>query len=910
MKRLTLTLFLVAGCTAIDAEQPRRYQCTTQTDCRAGWVCTLDEFCADPAVGEDMSCEEQTDCTGGWLCALTSRCVNPREGKPLPCFEAIDCPGQWKCTQLGQCADPDAGVAWPCTTTDDCTGGWHCGPAGVCYDLLEAEDVRCRPDAGDCGPDWRCGLEGVCHLRGQGAPLRCLSDSDCEGGWSCDSLGVCADARAGFPLAPADGGVPVVTPVAPLVGDTVDHLAVGDEFNAGDDFGLRAVAFTKGTRLHVLLVTNRGTFGLDAGPPLPDGGFLGDVTTRSFLHSVVVNGTTRSLSVLGGSVVRADQNGVIERYQVDRDGLRLLGSFDAGFPVDSLRQGNDRVTFTVLGFNQNQYAWWSDAGVGAAALPDLLDVYPYPNSGLRRFSLQMGFPIEERLFDGLFVFSTQSGLLASSLEAPGVRTPITYPTRMPSAVRLGEEHFVADSGVAFSFGAFESSSEPFFDGGVYLRGPRGLQGFVARDTIPLACSEPPGFFTSYALSDGGTGAFTRCAAPSQDGGTEDALIAYEEGLGGPLLGYARGAPGWRFSENNQGPFGLSYGGQLAISDDDRHLVRSLFPAEASPRLHNTPDNPLHLMPGRQVSPETCDDIEGFECTEWFRPTVCNRDASGQSICSRFQFPLSPVRNRPKWVVLDLRGDDVPPGAAPFFFASLRMGGLELDGFLGGAPDLGSIGVATAETRSDAGTLVLVGATDRLYWGDFSVLPQFSYSLLGSADSIRFATTPLPGGTITDVAPLKVDPASAEAKFAEGLLISSGRPFRYFANNAVVWRTSELVFSGDEAVSVHPLGRLARIVFRDGSVFSYPSRVQIAPPIAASSSVVIATASACDQLFALTAGGLYWLQGGADAAGRWALVPTTTANFAGGALLGDPDRGDLYLYLPDGKSQRISVGCGG
>lgn len=265
--------------------------------------------------------------------------------------------------------------------------------------------------------------------------------------------------------------------------------------------------------------------------------------------------------------------------------------------------------------------------------------------------------------------------------------------------------------------------------------------------------------------------------------------------------------------------------------------------------------------------------------------------------------ITRVAGRPTWALADLTryGGATPPFAVLSYDLSQ---GNPIDAVASSAIDLGTVNTAAA-LGPDGGTQVMVAAGDRLYFGLASA-PGF----LLITPSFRFATVPQPGATITSLAPVPPAPANVGARFAEGYLISSGRAYRYAADNEVVWRAQELVIGAAEGLHVWSDGRRGRVVFRDGSVYGLPSRVQLAEAITPGASTVFAVEGYCGQTFALAADGLYRLRAGTSTLATWErldLLGVPTSVLPRGRLIAEEN--SLLVMLPDGYSRVVSgFGC--
>ncbi|MEW5740886.1 MAG: hypothetical protein AB1938_18345, partial [Myxococcota bacterium] len=106
-----LALFVLAGLLGgcpPDVSTGRAYRCTPggpAAQCQP-WVCRLDGYCHDPAVGEPLDCASDDDCGGQWFCGKDARCHDPSVPGPLRCDADSQCAGGWRCNTEGTCVDP------------------------------------------------------------------------------------------------------------------------------------------------------------------------------------------------------------------------------------------------------------------------------------------------------------------------------------------------------------------------------------------------------------------------------------------------------------------------------------------------------------------------------------------------------------------------------------------------------------------------------------------------------------------------------------------------------------------------------------------------------------------------------------------------------------------------------------
>jgi hypothetical protein len=191
--------------------------------------------------------------------------------------------------------------------------------------------------------------------------------------------------------------------------------------------------------------------------------------------------------------------------------------------------------------------------------------------------------------------------------------------------------------------------------------------------------------------------------------------------------------------------------------------------------------------------------------------------------------------------------------------------------------------AAVETNGDGGTRYIVAIGDTVRFSE--------------GGSLNLAFVAAPQSAITSIAPVA---DALGARFAGGYVVASGRIYRYRAENAVVWRTDELVVNDDEVVEVLADGVRARVALRTGAIFSLPSRVQLAPPTSAPASDFV---QRCEHTFALTTAGLEHLVSDGSTLGRWERLIT----HAGGGRLFSADQ-RLLIFWSNGLISELNVPC--
>ena len=138
--------------------------CEYHSDCPDGSLCE-DEEC------EEVECTSSEDCQPGYFCAARFECAPG-------CEDDTDCAAGESCNEQNQCAE------YGCRTTElDCAYGEFCDQdLGECYEDDAPHCAECDINA----TNTQCGGEGDCFYLDGGS---CTSDSDCEEGYSCDTVG-------------------------------------------------------------------------------------------------------------------------------------------------------------------------------------------------------------------------------------------------------------------------------------------------------------------------------------------------------------------------------------------------------------------------------------------------------------------------------------------------------------------------------------------------------------------------------------------------------------------------------------------------------------------------------------------------------------------------------------------------
>lgn len=892
MKRaLGLLCLTWLSCTTVETQTPRRYQCDPDVaaSCPGGWLCTRDGFCTNPDAGLDVSCREKADCPGGWLCARTRRCVDPTVGLPLPCESALDCPGQWKCGQIKQCLDPDAGAAWPCTTRDDCTGGWQCGLNGVCYDLTSATGVECARDAGTeyCAAGWRCGLDGRCHDSRVGAPLPCAVNEDCDQTWRCAATGHCVDFAGEQQEATGDAGPSARN--SDLVPPSVEVVASTSMQSRTQ----RALAFWGADTLTLAVSTTTALdlLDTDAGPR-PGARFIvpnvPGVTAMSFAR--IGPGDTSYGLWLART---ASDGGTLDSWQVDAlNGPSARTTLATPFTVRHLR------TFArgVLGGFDDAHlqVWLADGGSGGR-----LDVAP--GTRITDVVLLTGYLAQGENGNGTLLVVTTAGLtgaawsdddgVSGGWKGVALGGQGTNLVERIALLEQGQQIALLRDDAGVQFARLDSLVKPMIDGGLANQPNQllcvggveperfaGTRGMWAVDQYTLV--------TAVDTLDGGLELFRMTPAPVGSSSTGRFPISAVVGSDDRSDEFVVVTPEMTATRG-------STSGLLPLSISTR-ITAAMGRGERT-RL-STAD--------RSFQSTKCTANSAF-CLSMQAPASCVFDREHVLWCQQERTSAAVgVNDRPDWAISDLR----KLAASTKFVLSDESRGVEAIALGHSKVDLGIVKAAVGGDASDGGTLVLVGGSDRLFFGVASPATEMTPLQPQGAEIFRFATTPVPGGQISSLALGARGPAE---RFASGALISSGRPFLFGADNDVVWRTRELQLSTTEAVRTWADAGRLRVLFRDGSITAIPSQVPITPPLA-NAETVVDTAVTCSEVFVLTATRVLHLAANPDGTGQWEPLTLTGTPSLGSASLyaWSSDAGDGELLVSTGRDGvwRVPLRC--
>lgn len=886
-----------------------------------------------------------------WLAALSlfAACsrIDPGQGARYVCSRQAseperECPGGWVCGLEGFCLNPATPAANRCETQSDCFQGWHCGVEGVCYNRTTATAVGCR-DNDDCSPDWRCGLNHSCHARDAGAAYECLTDDDCEAHWRCGPEQKCIDSQNDALRPNLDAGLPVGQLLSPLVpGGTAEKVAISDKFYSSTecDGGIDSYFTT--------------SFSLVADGGLTkvlrhDGFFLGKPTygpSCERLASIPIQAQhlpgvahgVRALAEEHDKTYVLYQDGGITRFVLGDAGIEPqdIAPPTPGFVFTRLKLGSTS-SGAIVASNADTAGIWLQNDSWLMAPPIVL------NDGGTAVINDVALLGDYRR--GYLVAGTEEGLFGVQLGTNGP-TALWEPYELtPQECNSMRKDNFAVERIDVSQATSPAGSMPVVALQLRTRAQRNqparlalmTKGQVAAPPCPMMRFEPgditvfelsayysrtcEGDFTSYAVGgfgDGGVDVLAQCRYAS-DGGVNtqlERLIPWQSfQIGGsnddetPALELLK--PTTVFSASNPRRTAmLGAHGELWFDDEQNVFpLGSLALTEVPDVVGGTIDRPFAAQPPLIFNPLRNDSfpMTSYEVSEYTKGAgflnlaeeaalVTHVEGQPHWLVAQYSLP-----DRTMALVVDTRGNGIPLESRPSGLVATSDVSLL-------KPTL-----AVSAPSADGGTSLVMSVQDALLAADISQVPDgglpFSADSLSLLPSLKVVASIVPRANITSLWGLPADPDPARtARYAEGYLVTAGRVFRYHADNPIVWRSEELVVTAAEAVEVWSDGRRARAGFRDGAVFSLPSRVQLAPPIESGTSLVTDFAQACGHAFALTAGGLYQLVAGeGDVVGHWRKVPLVSdsaqPDYASGRLHSDGSA--LLVFLPHGVVEHVT-----
>ncbi|MBL9038255.1 MAG: hypothetical protein JNG84_07075 [Archangium sp.] len=965
MKRALLVGVLsLSACSRFNDQEGHRYLCTRDavdpsTQCPGGWVCALDGFCVDPQVPATLKCAAPSDCTGGWHCTLDGTCVDPMVPGPYRCTTNAHCTAGWQCTLDGTCVDPKTPGAYRCESNANCTAGWHCGKNKVCYSRADAGDVECRSSVPeDCAVGWRCGLNGRCHDTDAGAPYDCVVDGDCERAWRCAFNNRCLDSSSDGLLANADSGTPisrVVTPARPRA----EVVAGTSPYEAPDVCGRteQRASFSFGRGATVTRMSVWPGFGGQVYPMGCDAGVVREVNSETASFSFAATTRVSQLVELPGLTLAMTADQQVTAL-ISVDGGLVPQPISLPFLPTTLRAGGDARP-RWFAFNDQQVAIGDPDGgfvvVGPFASPsrpyaEITDVTAWDGesggvtqylaattTALYAISVDAGLAVppaarwvprtmHETWCEQDFPLSNrrtrkiafpQSG--GTRFMASVVRTTFGSPgsAQFYDEVLTWEWVDVTDAGTGFCR-ELDVPGDPYrvFD---YSTGRNRCSPCEnSRAVVDLAVSyseyRDPGAPTAQTYD-------VEAACENPDGGPVQVSIFNTSNCGTAQLGLLDGIAPYqpnmaRSTSSARTRVVAGQDGQLWWSGERGHIALTPVLLDAPPSVVSGKGNSLTLTRPQVFVDERSSSglpkpiVRGAS----FRFNPSN-GTFGSFLSDDIEMVCS-VKGRGEWFLfLD---PDTSTGQSALVAISFPTPSFDSLGVVAGAAPQSFFTPpyqAGISDRGDGGVTLLVSSGDALYASDVSStavngLRPSGGELLDDpkVPRIGFVTVPLVRSPITSMVVLPPDPEPSRlARYVEAWLIAAGRVFRVAADDAIVWRTTESVTEPKEAAEVWSEGRRVRLGYRDGTVYTLPSRVKAAAAITEGTSVVLDYEGVCNQSFALTTTGLKRLVVDRDnGVGRWepvALASMSDPGLTGAKLWASDDA--LYVFFARGIVERVS-----
>ncbi len=217
-------------------------------------------------------------------------------------------------------------------------------------------------------------------------------------------------------------------------------------------------------------------------------------------------------------------------------------------------------------------------------------------------------------------------------------------------------------------------------------------------------------------------------------------------------------------------------------------------------------------------------------------------------------------------------------------------------------------LSTTATTSDDRTVWLLASGDTLLAADLTQqLSSLSPEAYSEAD---FFSSPEPAVKFTAVMHAPVQSLTtlapgATPRFVEGYLVQAYRVFHFTAANINVWRTEEVLLEDNtEPLAVFADGVRARVGMKNGTVYSLPSQLVLAPALPAASLPVTQYLQHCGQLFAVAADGVRRLSVGTGPTGDWEAVTIPgDYRYSDARLFAHGE--ELRLFTSEGVAVRLS-----
>lgn len=836
------------ACTCIDSTRPARYLCTP-----------------------DAGTAEQ--CPGGWRCAIEGYCVDPSKGAPLACREGLaDCTGGWTCGFEGTCIDPAVASPLRCGTDAHCGAGWNCGPSGICFDRRDAGAVPCRLGiTTDCDDGWRCGLENVCHPLDAGAPYLCKEDRDCEARWRCGPDGECVDAISDALRPNADAGLPFGGSIHPtLPRRLADLVSARQKAGITSCDGVRSA--TTVSLLHGRTLTKwvefAGGFPIDC-TPITDGGKYPELAGEQ--RELVLPDRPVELVDQGPYTLGVLADGGLFKVSYVAQQALAFATLAAPFPVRHVRAHNADA---VAVFGDQAIAIYDGTSFEVAPLT-------LPDAG--PITVHDAVFFQDQARTSILYAGTEQGLLMSVRDMAGFRPwAVIYADCIkPFAVLRVVPFDGADFSAAVMRQTIATRSQvelvrlesEMLPSPILCETERLADGLFV-DPVGTACRVSATTLQLFPVLEAAQETFDAYVQePTPDGGTiiSTCFVTPRFGFRGPL------AANTRISTTSASTF--------ASTDEHGALWLSGFkgglgfePATLS-SLPRTAGGPVDRA---TVSVPTAEAAEVMSipiyAARYRRLPALGFVRDDQGID-----PLGRVLGEPSWILSETV---LPLGTVLVVMHSETRGTIaHLPPALQRTPAR-----AAVATVPGGRTTLVVSTGDLLSHADVTAVPPGGVDTteLHRAAQLKFATSPLPSGTITSLVAVPGG-AQPQSSYLLAYLIASGRVFRVRADNPVVFRSDEVIIEPNEAIAVWADASRARVGFASGTVYGLPSRARLAGPVPGSSPVR-QYESVCGHTFALTDDALYRLVAGDLPVGEWQRVPLDSDDagvpLTGGLIYGD------------------------
>jgi hypothetical protein len=842
---------------------------------------------------------------------------NPDSGTP-----GAECPSDFRCGLEGRCHALDAGAAYPCRTSADCEG------------------------------DWRCGLDGVCHELDAGAPYLCTSDTDCEAQWRCGPLGHCVDARADGLELPDAGFSPLTVaplipnvpgPSAPIGASPTLQLLLGSDAGCSYTDFLQSTSWVNGVTLTKHMSFDSAVARIPEDTPegpaceaaQQAAGFTG--ITAMELQATVSDVVALADDPLNTWTLASD--GTVCQLTLDPKSLNALPlqcqmPFSGGIPTH-LRPASGESG--LVAWNDTQLWWTPDLNTPAkgpfsTSSPDggtahFLDVVSTYDDGYPGYRALMAIGPEAlyvgRLNDGGTVVSGSGSTMPPfSEELTSQLASANGPDRV--LLQRGDATWVLAGGAAYPYHPNAGNTPNIIiDFGVHELSVVGIPLLTCEEVDSSRITNAMSAST-YAFNNQ-IGVLSRCVPVLSNLVGHQAIAISQVDQTSQVGLWITNSKDIDFS-----PPALFFAAQTRAgtgnpsttvwADDLGHVwtVEDVNSSQTSVAIvPHLPDAPFDFVGGDSALIEA-----GTLPQQWL--VLAQKGLSTDFIDSA-KWSVSPdggfdegFRSPSVTRVGQVRGihhGDVFQIPEDIFMASVAVSSGNLATFIASSDDPNTV-LAPLDITS-----VRRGGTQYLVWRSFDTVwlgtldPSIDAGYLNfyEAPSPERRLTPLLGQAITSMAWAD----ETDGGFLDGYLVAGPRLFSFTAINSRVWRSDEVIVGQDEPVEVFFDRGRARVALRDGSVWSLPSRVQLAPPFDSSVGLAQGFGTVCQNILALAAGGLYRLQWSAgDSVGTWQKVTLPASVAAASPDANSPDKAfaksrlisidhDVLLQHSNGVAFRLS-----